>query len=896
VRGASWKLVWRGSKTPIAVISKRVGRPAMKRIARMLRKVHNPTLVHHGLARSARWHIVTADAKAPIADLYAGIEPGTANRIATELATLLGLPVMVLSNFGQPGTIAKHSILRERSGSLLHRPRSNPRVVPAVGEIWTSPGGQKCRVLSVSRNRVQYLELESGNRVWSDLAEFVATHRGPRRGLPGLNPKGRDDAALRDLVAHQLDSTLSLAAEAEAGRGPLGPVFLKARYELAEWLDGARKRFPHRADKIVAHAMTWKRLPNPSRSKAARAKRRFVRGKARGVPRRAYRARFSGAKYAQAMRSSGARMLARRYPTSRVDEPWRLTFDAWWSQRKSGPAALDLFDAARIWEDSVIQAIVSGKPVPQAVRKALATFRDPGRPRGPRVNPKGLKPIYGRPPLTSNAAHNRSMAARAFQGGMTAAEIARAWPRVWKLVDGKLAQIYDSYFVEDPERFETRVMITAESVRGELAARRSNPRGRDAMRRVISGGAARREQALSVFDRHRLRIARDTLKLSDVGARIMGGMTKDEARQVIFELTGVVVAKENPRGGPRIVYNKLLGGWYVVVGPHQTPLDGRFNSKAEAQAWLAGGGGRRSNPRGRVVRGPTIRVPQGSASHGAADAAGIERLRDQLGDAVATRYRREYPGSPIEPDPVTLKERRDFYALDIGSSGAFMVRKADGAIFGIKGYGTPDYRKGIAFLGDITGYELLLWRFARGPFRVDMKTITNRRSRRPGRRNPLPRSIARGSVRTLYRGRKRVLIGCPTGHYSTRSRRCRVGTRAFEVGGHRNPRRGPRKARARRNPSSEQARAHHQFMRWQDRRDARGRWKKVRVRKGMPRYLAGLGELAAVEYYSNKYDGKRKLYRHRTKTPRPLLATDPNGREVHIVGGHMKVTPDGLVN
>ena len=36
----------------------------------------------------------------------------------------------------------------------------------------------------------------------------------------------------------------------------------------------------------------------------------------------------------------------------------------------------------------------------------------------------------------------------------------------------------------------------------------------------------------------------------------------------------------------KIVFNKLLGGWYVVRGPHQTPLGGRFDSKAEAQAWL----------------------------------------------------------------------------------------------------------------------------------------------------------------------------------------------------------------------------------------------------------------------------------------------------------------------
>jgi hypothetical protein len=37
----------------------------------------------------------------------------------------------------------------------------------------------------------------------------------------------------------------------------------------------------------------------------------------------------------------------------------------------------------------------------------------------------------------------------------------------------------------------------------------------------------------------------------------------------------------------RIVYNRLLGGWYVVRGPHQTPLGGRFSSRAAAQAWLA---------------------------------------------------------------------------------------------------------------------------------------------------------------------------------------------------------------------------------------------------------------------------------------------------------------------
>ena len=43
---------------------------------------------------------------------------------------------------------------------------------------------------------------------------------------------------------------------------------------------------------------------------------------------------------------------------------------------------------------------------------------------------------------------------------------------------------------------------------------------------------------ISVPEQHQLKIARKTLTYSDIGARIMGGMTKAEARQVILRLTG----------------------------------------------------------------------------------------------------------------------------------------------------------------------------------------------------------------------------------------------------------------------------------------------------------------------------------------------------------------------
>ena len=42
---------------------------------------------------------------------------------------------------------------------------------------------------------------------------------------------------------------------------------------------------------------------------------------------------------------------------------------------------------------------------------------------------------------------------------------------------------------------------------------------------------------MNVFDKHQLKIAKRTLKMSDVGAEIMAGMTKIEAREIIKKLT-----------------------------------------------------------------------------------------------------------------------------------------------------------------------------------------------------------------------------------------------------------------------------------------------------------------------------------------------------------------------
>jgi hypothetical protein len=45
-------------------------------------------------------------------------------------------------------------------------------------------------------------------------------------------------------------------------------------------------------------------------------------------------------------------------------------------------------------------------------------------------------------------------------------------------------------------------------------------------------------EKLTIPERHQLKIARDTLKMSEAGARIMGGPNHAEAREIIKRLTG----------------------------------------------------------------------------------------------------------------------------------------------------------------------------------------------------------------------------------------------------------------------------------------------------------------------------------------------------------------------
>jgi hypothetical protein len=102
--------------------------------------------------------------------------------------------------------------------------------------------------------------------------------------------------------------------------------------------------------------------------------------------------------------------------------------------------------------------------------------------------------------------------------------------------------------------------------------------------------------------------------------------------------------------------------------------------------------------------------------------------------------------------------------------------------------------------------------------------------------------------------------------------------------------------RRKRNPGgSERERAVRTFKMWHEFEPHR-----VTRMKGPPRLipktLVKLGEIRAIDYISDKWEGRPVTYTHKTDRPRPVLATDPDGRHLHIIGGRVKVTADGLVH
>jgi len=105
----------------------------------------------------------------------------------------------------------------------------------------------------------------------------------------------------------------------------------------------------------------------------------------------------------------------------------------------------------------------------------------------------------------------------------------------------------------------------------------------------------------------------------------------------------------------------------------------------------------------------------GDAGEALAIRAHVNRVAKELQDAVNEYYRVSYPATYErgQVDQVTVKPKKKYINIDIGSSGAYMVDAATGTTYGIKGYGVP--HKGVVHgnIADLDGETLLRQRHAR---------------------------------------------------------------------------------------------------------------------------------------------------------------------------------------
>lgn len=71
--------------------------------------------------------------------------------------------------------------------------------------------------------------------------------------------------------------------------------------------------------------------------------------------------------------------------------------------------------------------------------------------------------------------------------------------------------------------------------------------------------------------------------------------------------------------------------------------------------------------------------------------AKIEEVAAAIQESVNAYFANRFPS--LTPDKVNIRGRSKFVAIDIGTSGAFLVEKATGELFNIQAYGRPDRNK-----------------------------------------------------------------------------------------------------------------------------------------------------------------------------------------------------------
>jgi len=348
----------------------------------------NPTLVHHGAAKRALWHVTGTDGRA-LADLYFG-EVVTARAMGQVIATLTGRQVRVYEN-----TRTGSPPLSRHVSFTAGRRMPNPGPEPAVGQVWPRRGGGRVRVLAVTATYVDVLNLETGNRERIERLDFAATHRAPARSNPrrrmayqgsAVNIFGRkewDRLTLNEVTA-VLKDIAEIADNGEAGSpGDDG----WAAFELRRRIGG-----PASLKSYAASLVSGNRHLNPTFRVSGTLRVRGAGKRSRGVTRARKRGAHSAPAPAnvvpmpKAPRAPRARAAREFKPGDRVTVPYsgRASYFGRAVKRTSETGTvLTMVPAESGGEPGVMVSVRRGKGVEQHTFPLHAVRRKPSRIRQP---------------------------------------------------------------------------------------------------------------------------------------------------------------------------------------------------------------------------------------------------------------------------------------------------------------------------------------------------------------------------------------------------------------------------------------------------------------------------------------------------------------------------------
>ena len=797
----------------------------------------NPTLVHHGRAAAAWWHVLRVADNAPIADLYA--MPGTVARKAVQaMASAMGQRLVMLNNDNTPAHLRDHMV------SAFAGPRNktrNPERAPKIGERWYGHRHGHVTIMGLDpfRKRVQ-IRGSDGNRVWLDRLEWAGGSFKPERGVnrnPGRPVVGEYWSRLaypQHLVRVTRVSRAdggSVAYDVVTGRGQL---MGSSSLPLGAFVDGHEP------------------LPasSPYRKKPERA----------------------------VSRNPG-----------KLDAATRAMILKWLPKH---PTAADVERAAKWMRDSLrVGSITQCRAF---VREAMVASPDPAV-RMARYDNEGR--IVGNP--GGNLAPGTRVAATVHGVARKGTVIEqRSGGIVWVRWDGSARKAWmhrESLTLTNPKRVSRNAKRKPAKRRKRP---RTNPKlerrykSEKSFRTALAKFTVSGELVDWYGDDHGwvIRLRRIVNKTNPRGKRFSVRKIEDWVggqgyTQAVFEVV-------DSGDKDRVVFRSYNQHDARVESAYRNKFGVKGNPTVKVSGMLRVRRVRRGRPPLSIVRKPrAARAPRAPRASSA--------KRFEPGEPVTVPYsgRSSYFGRRVkrqtEPaqvmgyidssaggELVQVSVRRGKGAT-VHEFPAHLVRRRPRRDYRSEGEKHPEVRARLeAAVGGDTNKGLHLLELAHAESDAAEKMA---RAMQPGEPDFARARRAMSAAARRAQALESIV---------TKLQESEPGyVDPFAVAN----RRRPSLRRKRRNPSSQVERGLETFAKWHE-FDAHRISHMKGPDKRIPDTLVALGKLKSFVYESDKYTGKPTLYEHATKRPHPVLASDPSGRNTFIVGGRMKITGDGFVN